>query len=116
MPATPTGYPAFRTEDGGIYVVCTTANTGYNVAVPANAKGFKIWFEQAAATPTLVTGRAGVDGVSTAPTVTNVNTTIGYVHPDGLTVIFDRKARSGALYLHVANNTALAVCRGMWFY
>lgn len=105
----------------GIYQVCTSANTDYRIAVPAMAVGCIIWFETSASVATKISGRVVFLKDDTEITsITNTGAKLGY-HPDmaveyGLVPSGGGRVSYPNRSLHVANNTALAVVRGMWLY
>lgn len=108
-------------EPAGIEQVCTTANTDYAIAVPNGAKGAVIGFVTSATSDTLIWGRVSIDDTSTGVAVNA--SSFGHQGPSVETYELDTQlAKSGGaysqkpLYIHVANATAGAVCKGMWLY
>lgn len=105
----------------GIYQVCTTANTDYRITVPTTAVGCIIWFETSASVATKITGRVVfLDDSTEITSIAHTDAKLGY-HPDmAVEYALVPEGRKRPTYpnrvLHVANNTALAVVRGMWLY
>lgn len=116
--------PLIRDTTPGLYAVCTAANTGYTIAIPATATGCVLWFESGGS---LTGGRVGVDQASTAVTgITGTDTTLGY-HPP-MPVEYTFRPTTGSFvdktwtetprdaFIHVASATAGTLVKGMWLY
>lgn len=97
----------------GLYQVCTNANTDYPVAIPTNARALKLWFENSTADTTQVYGRVAFDASNTAiATLTGTDALMGYQDDAPAVYVIP----NDATYVHVANVTAGAVARGMFYF